>query len=135
MQNRAVIKFLDEIYKLNLSEKIMKRKERMELLSKFARGNLSNLVDFNHYEIEDFEGKKQKQSCWSFKDSDNLNPDDICIISELSTSASGLKIKIQDRTASIKELNEMDKNPELDDEISDVTITDVINDITSTAKS
>ena len=46
--NSNVDKFLKEIEKIKLSEKIMSRKERMECLSILGRGNLSYLVNFNH---------------------------------------------------------------------------------------
>ena len=134
-ENGGVSTFLEAIENIKLSEKVMGRKERMERLSLFGRGNLADLVDFNHYEIEDLEGGIHKQSCWLLKDSEDIPNENLYIISELSTSASGLKIKIQDRTTAIRELNDMDKSPDLDDEQSDVTITDVINDITGAAQS
>ncbi len=88
--------------------KIMERAEALERLSMYSRGSMSELVEFSTHEIgEDKDGYSIKQSAWRFKDSAENDPEKMACITELTAGRDGLKIKIQNPVAALKELSEL----------------------------
>lgn len=107
LSNLDVIAFLNHAKGERLNSAIMGRDEAMEKLTVLARGNLSDIVEFSTVETEGEEGEKIRQAVWSIPDIDNLPKDKLAIINELTAGKEGLKIKVHDSKAAIKQLSDM----------------------------
>ncbi|MHA3345343.1 DUF1659 domain-containing protein [Yersinia pseudotuberculosis] len=82
--------------------------EAMERLTLMGRTTIHDIATFGNYQIgEDEEGQPVFQASWKFKDSKNIKPEHLAAVAELSTGKDGLKIKLHDPKAAIKQLAEM----------------------------
>ena len=91
-----------------VSEWIMSREEALERLTIIGRANLGDFVDFGEYKVgEDDDGKPVIQATWKLKAQDDIDPDLMAAVSELTAGREGLKIKLHPALAAIKQLQEM----------------------------
>jgi len=100
--------FLKSVQYEAINEAIMTRTEALERLSKMGRTSLSDIADFRNCLIgEDEEGAPVYQASWSFRDSALQDPEAMAAVAELTTGKDGIKLKMHDPKAAIKQLGEM----------------------------
>lgn len=106
--NSNVQAFLKSVQYQAINEAIMTRTEALERLSKMGRTSLSDIADFRNCLIgEDEEGAPVYQASWSFRDSALQDPEAMAAVAELTTGKDGIKLKMHDPKAAIKQLGEM----------------------------
>ncbi|AXY33451.1 terminase small subunit [Yersinia pseudotuberculosis] len=106
--NLKVQAFLQSVQYETVNEAIMTYTEAMERLTLMGRTTIHDIATFGNYQIgEDEEGQPVFQASWKFKDSKNIKPEHLAAVAELSTGKDGLKIKLHDPKAAIKQLAEM----------------------------
>jgi len=103
-----VVAFINSVRNNIIKSSIMTRKEALERLTTFARGDMSKLVKFRTVETEDAEGDIVKQAVWDILDSEKQSKDQLSTISEVTASKDGIKIKQHDPKAAIKQLADME---------------------------
>lgn len=100
--------FLKSVQYEAINEAIMTRAEALERLSKMGRTSLTDIAEFRNGQIgEDEEGKPVYQASWSFRDSALQDHEAMAAIAELTTGKDGIKLKMHDPKAAIKQLGEM----------------------------
>ncbi|MCW9549675.1 terminase small subunit [Klebsiella oxytoca] len=100
--------FLKSVQYEAVSDAIMTRIEALERLTVIARTSISDLATFGtHLVGEDDDGRPIEQTVWRFKNSDEMTPEQMAAISELTAGKDGLKIKLHDAKAAIKQMAEM----------------------------
>ncbi|MBU9819933.1 terminase small subunit [Rahnella sp. BCC 1045] len=108
LTNVNVQAFLKCIQYEAVNEAIMTYEEAMERLSVMGRTSIADLATFGTQVVgEDDDGNPVTQSVWSFKNANELKPEQMAAISELTAGKDGLKIKLHDPKAAIKQLAEM----------------------------
>lgn len=108
LTNPNVKAFLDEMNEEAISDAVMTRQEALERLSTMGRTSLSDLAEFGEYIVgTDEDGKPIVQATWKFKDSALQNPNAMSAITELVAGKDGIKIKMHDPKAAIKQLADM----------------------------
>ncbi|MEQ1964640.1 terminase small subunit [Xenorhabdus khoisanae] len=108
LTNPNVKTFLDAMNQEAVSDAVMSRQEALERLSVMGRVSIHDIADFRNGQIgEDDEGKPVFQATWQFKDSALQNPAALSAISELTTGKDGIKLKLHDPKAAIKQLSEL----------------------------
>ncbi|MBO1550261.1 terminase small subunit [Yersinia pseudotuberculosis] len=106
--NLKVQAFIQSVQHETVNEAIMTYTEAMERLTLMGRTTIHDIATFGNYQIgEDEEGQPVFQASWKFKDSKNIKPEHLAAVAELSTGKDGLKIKLHDPKAAIKQLAEM----------------------------
>ncbi|CNJ06124.1 phage terminase small subunit [Yersinia pseudotuberculosis] len=106
--NLKVQAFLQSVQYETVNEAIMTYEEAMERLTLMGRTTIHDIATFGNYQIgEDEDGQPVFQASWKFKDSKNIKPEHLAAVAELSTGKDGLKIKLHDPKAAIKQLAEM----------------------------
>lgn len=106
--NCDVQAFLKSVQGEIVDEAIMGREEALKRLTSLGRMSLYDIAEFRNGVIgEDEDGQPVIQASWSFKDSALLTPEALAAISELTAGPQGLKIKMHDPKAAIKQLAEM----------------------------
>lgn len=106
--NSNVQAFLGSVQYQAINEAIMTRTEALERLSKMGRTSLSDIAEFRNGVIgEDEDGHPVLQASWSFKDSALQDPEAMAAVAELTTGKDGIKLKMHDPKAAIKQLGEM----------------------------
>ncbi|WP_404273380.1 terminase small subunit [Yersinia similis] len=106
--NSNVQAFLQSVQHETVNEAIMTYTEAMERLTLMGRTTIHDIATFGNYQIgEDEDGQPVFQASWKFKDSKNIKPEHLTAVAELSTGKDGLKIKLHDPKAAIKQLAEM----------------------------
>jgi len=106
--NCDVEAFLRSVQHEVVSEAIMTRTEALERLSKMGRTSLTDIAEFRNCQIgEDDEGQPVFQASWSFKDSALQDKEAMAAVAELTTGKDGIKLKMHDPKAAIKQLGEM----------------------------
>ncbi|EPF4546974.1 terminase small subunit [Klebsiella aerogenes] len=106
--NINVQAFLKSVQEEVIDEAIMGREEALKRLTSIGRGSIFNLAEFRNGIIgEDENGDPILQASWSFKDSAMLTPEAMASIAELTAGPQGLKIKLHDPKAAIKQLADM----------------------------
>lgn len=106
--NCDVVAFLRSVQGEVVDDAIMSREEALKRLTALGRTSLYDLADFrNCMTGEDEEGNPVMQATWSFKDSALLTPEAMAAIAELTAGPQGLKIKLHDPKAAIKQLAEL----------------------------
>ena len=106
--NSNVQAFLQSVQHETVNEAIMTYTEALERLTLMGRTTIHDIATFGNYQIgEDEEGQPVFQASWKFKDSKNIKPEHLAAVAELSTGKDGLKIKLHDPKAAIKQLAEM----------------------------
>ena len=87
---------------------VMTQNQALEILTQIGQVSLNDLIEWGEYEVcKDGDGNPVMQACWKLKDSAKLEPQLLAAIQELSAGKDGLKIKLHDRKAAIKQLAEM----------------------------
>ncbi|HCU0048663.1 TPA: terminase small subunit [Proteus mirabilis] len=100
--------FLDAMNEVAISNAIMSREEALERLSSIGRSSVSEMVEFSEHKMgTDDDGNPVIQSVWRFKDSALQDPKALAAISELTASKDGIKLKLHDPKAAIKQLADM----------------------------
>ncbi len=108
LTNHNVQAFLQSVQYETVNEAIMTYTEAMERLTLMGRTTIHDIATFGNYQIgEDEDGQPVFQASWKFKDSKNIKPEHLAAVAELSTGKDGLKIKLHDPKAAIKQLAEM----------------------------
>ncbi|MGE4996265.1 terminase small subunit [Yersinia enterocolitica] len=106
--NIDVEAFLKSVQHETVNEAIMTFEEAMERLSVMGRTSIADLATFGTHVVgKDDDGNPIIQSVWSFKNASELKPEQMAAISELTAGKDGLKIKLHDPKAAIKQLAEM----------------------------
>ncbi|XYQ53315.1 terminase small subunit [Pectobacterium carotovorum] len=106
--NVNVQAFLKSVHHDTVSDAIMTYEEAMERLTAMGRTSIADLATFGTHVVgEDDDGNPISQSVWSFKNASELKPEQMAAISELTAGKDGLKIKLHDPKAAIKQLAEM----------------------------
>ncbi|MDE9537194.1 terminase small subunit [Xenorhabdus bovienii] len=91
-----------------VSDAVMSRQEALERLSTMGRVSLHDIAEFRNSQIgEDDEGQPVFQATWQFKDSALQNPAALSAISELTTGKDGIKLKLHDPKAAIRQLADL----------------------------
>jgi len=95
-----------------LMEGVLTRAEAMKRLTDMVRTDMSDLVSFipkTVRRMNDATGELEEVevSTWEFHDSAKLTPEALASISEIASSKEGVKLKIHDAKAAIKQLSEM----------------------------
>ncbi len=107
--NCDVQAFLQSVQQDAVSDAIMTREEALKRLTSLGRSSLFDLANFRNGVIgEDENGEPVLQASWSFKDSALLSPEKMAAIAELTAGPQGIKIKLHDPKASIKQIAEME---------------------------
>ncbi|MMZ51901.1 Terminase small subunit [compost metagenome] len=108
VRNSKVQAFLKSVQYEAINEAIMTRTEALERLSKMGRTSLTDIAEFRNCLIgEDEDGHPVHQASWSFKDSALQDPEAMAAVAELTTGKDGIKLKMHDPKAAIKQLGEM----------------------------
>lgn len=106
--NHNVKAFFAAVQHEAISDAIMTYEEAMERLTVMGRTSIADLARFGtHIVGEDEDGNPIEQAVWSFKNSTELKPEQMAAISELTAGKDGLKIKLHDPKAAIKQLAEI----------------------------
>lgn len=100
--------FLKSVKHSRIKAAILTREEALVRLSNIARTSINQLANFETFEITDSFGNLKKQSTWHFKDSDEIPPEALDAILELSAGNQGLKLKLHDQKQAIKQIGEME---------------------------
>lgn len=106
--NCDVEAFLRSVQQEVVNDAIMTRTEALERLSKMGRTSLMDIAEFRNRQIgEDEDGQPLFQASWSFRDSALQDPGAMNAVAELTTGKDGIKLKIHDPKAAIKQIGEM----------------------------
>lgn len=108
LRNLKVKSFLESMNEAAVSDAIMTRQEALERLSAIGRASVSEMVEFSEHNMgKDDDGNPVIQAVWRFKDSALQNPQALAAISELTAGKDGIKLKLHDPKAAIKQVAEM----------------------------
>lgn len=106
--NLGVQAFLKCVQGDVVNDAIMTYEEAMIRLSAMGRTSIADLATFGTHVVgKDDDGNPISQAVWSFKNASELKPEQMAAISELTAGKDGLKIKLHDPKAAIKQLAEM----------------------------
>lgn len=106
--NCDVLAFIKSVQGEIVDEAIMTREEALRRLSNIGRTSIADIADFSNSIVgEDEDGEPVYQAVWSFKNSSLQDPDSMSAISELTVGKDGIKLKMHDPKAAIKQLSEM----------------------------
>lgn len=106
--NCDVQAFIKSVQGEIIDEAIMTRDEALKRLSKMGRASIADIAEFSNSIVgEDEEGNPVYQAVWSFKDSSLQDPDAMSAVSELISGKDGIKLKMHDPKAAIKQLAEL----------------------------
>lgn len=106
--NCDVQAFIKSVQGEIIDEAIMTRDEALKRLSKMGRASIADIAEFSNSIVgEDEEGNPVYQAVWSFKDSSLQDPDAMSAVSELISGKDGIKLKMHDTKAAIKQLAEL----------------------------
>ncbi|OBU09206.1 hypothetical protein AYY16_02880 [Morganella psychrotolerans] len=73
-----------------------------------GRASVSEMVEFSEHDMgKDDDGNQVIQAVWRFKDSALQNPQALSAISELTAGKDGIKLKLHDPKAAIKQIVDM----------------------------
>ncbi len=100
--------FLDSMNEAAISSAIMTREEALARLSLIGRASVSEMVEFSEHNMGvDDNGNPVIQAVWRFKDSARQDPKSLAAISELTAGKDGIKLKLHDPKAAIKQVVDM----------------------------
>ncbi|WP_071608948.1 terminase small subunit [Entomohabitans teleogrylli] len=106
--NCDVLAFIKSVQGEIVDEAIMTREEALKRLSKMGRTSITDIAEFSNSIVgEDEDGQPVFQAVWSFRNSSLQDPDAMSAIAELTTGKDGIKLKMHDPKAAIKQLAEM----------------------------
>lgn len=108
LANGKIAVRLKELNSKAVTDAVMTRQEALERLSRFARTDLAELVEFGAHELgEDDSGQPVIQSTWRIKDSVLQDPEKLAAIAELTAGRDGIKIKTHSPLHAIQQLAKM----------------------------
>ena len=107
LDNPKIAARLAELNEDAVTEAVMTRQEALERLSRFARTDLTDLVEFGTHELGEVDGEPVIQSTWKIRDSVLQDPEKLSAISELTASKDGVKIKTHSPLQAIQQLAKM----------------------------
>lgn len=107
MADSKVSARVDQLRQAAESAAVMTRQEALERLSRFARADLADLVEFGTHELGEVDGEPVIQSTWRIKDSVLQDPAALSAIAELNASKDGIKIKTHSPLQAIQQLAKM----------------------------
>lgn len=109
LTNPNVVAFIESFNSQIVSQAIMGREEMLERLTLMARSNVTDLVEINNnVVVDDPEQGKIMQSFWSLKDKENMPEGALSSIHELTSGKEGLKIKVHDQKAAMKQIADLE---------------------------
>jgi phage terminase small subunit len=90
----------------------MSRDEMMKELTLVARTNSNDLIEWGYRGVEVIDKETGKaevvpQSYWTLRPSDEINPEHMSAIEEVSVGKEGLKFKRTSKLAAMKQLSEL----------------------------
>lgn len=108
LSNSKVRAFYEMMMEAAANDAIMTKHEAMEILTRSARVRITDICDFALQTVgEDEEGNEIKQTVWTMKNSDEIDPDILEAIKSVTFTKTGPKIELYDRNGSIKILSDM----------------------------
>lgn len=112
LSNLKVKAFIDSMANHIVNPAIMSRDEMMEELSLVARTNSNDLIEWGYRDVKKLNkdtGKEEivQQSYWTLKSADEINPDHMAAIEEVTVGKEGLKFKRTSKLSAMKQLAEL----------------------------
>ncbi|WP_319172830.1 terminase small subunit [Pseudomonas aeruginosa] len=107
IDNPKIAARMAELNASAVTDAVMTRQEALERLSRFARTDLADLVEFGSYEIGEQDGQPVIQAAWKIKDSALQDPQKMAAISELAATKDGIRIKTHSPLQAIQQLAKM----------------------------
>jgi phage terminase small subunit len=108
MNNPNVQAFLKSFDAYFIAPSVMTRQEMLERLTGVARTSITDVVDINNQVMVEIDGEQVLQSYWSLKDPDQIKGAGASAISELTASKEGIKIKLHDSKAAMKQIADLE---------------------------
>lgn len=110
--NPDVVAFINSMANHIVNPAIMSRDEMMEELSLVARTNSNDLIEWGYRGVKKLNkdtGEEEivQQSYWTLKSSDEINPDHMAAIEEVTVGKEGLKFKRTSKLSAMKQLAEL----------------------------
>lgn len=110
--NVKVKAFIDSMANHIVNPFIMSRDEMMQELTLVARTNSNDLIEWGYRDVETINKETGKaevvpQAYWTLKTSDEIKPEHMSAIEEVSTGKDGLKFKRTSKLAAMKQLAEL----------------------------
>ncbi|PHR55989.1 MAG: hypothetical protein COA43_14830 [Robiginitomaculum sp.] len=106
--NPNVKLFIDSMNEEAVSNAVMSRQEMMEELTLIARTNSNDLIEWGYRDVrvvnDDGEEEVQKQSFWTLRSNEDINPEHMNAIEEVSVGKEGLKFKRTSKLSAMKQL-------------------------------
>lgn len=100
--------FRDSLIATAANSAIMTREEMLERLTAMARTDMADVVDIsNRVIVEGADGENVEQSFWALKNVEDMKEGSSASISELTATKDGLKIKLHDQKAAMKQLADL----------------------------
>jgi phage terminase small subunit len=107
--NPNIVAFIESFNAHLIAPSIMTRVEMLERLTGYARTEITDLVDIHENVIVDLpDGGQVKQSTWSLKEASEMGGAGVAAISEITASKDGIKFKIHDQKASMKQIADLE---------------------------
>lgn len=112
LSNIKVKAFIDSMANHIVNPAIMSRDEMMEELSLVARTNSNDLIEWGFRDVKKLNkdtGEEEivQQSYWTLKSSDEINPEHMAAIEEVTVGKEGLKFKRTSKLSAMKQLAEL----------------------------
>lgn len=108
LSNAKVALRISELRERSQTAAVMSRQEALERLTRIGRASLSDLIDWRTVELgKDEDGNLIRQTAWALKDSVAQDPSSLALISELSATKDGIKIKTHSQLQAIQQLAKM----------------------------
>ena len=110
--NPNVRAFIDSMASHIVNPAIMSRDEMMKELSLVARTNSSDLIEWGYRDVKKINkdtGEEEivQQSYWTLKSSDEIKPEHMAAIEEVTVGKEGLKFKRTSKLSAMKQLAEL----------------------------
>ena len=110
--NPDVVAFIDSMANHIVNPAIMSRDEMMEELSLVARTNSNDLIEWGYRDVKKLNkdtGEEEivQQSYWTLKSADEINPEHMAAIEEVTVGKEGLKFKRTSKLSAMKQLAEL----------------------------
>ena len=108
-RNRKVQAFLKSIRSADFDNRIMKREEALQILTRQARGNIGDVIEFKSMYIGMCPdgGGPLWTTKWGLKHADDLDPELLANITEISEGKEGTKVKKYSQRDAIKDMSTM----------------------------
>jgi phage terminase small subunit len=112
LSNAKVKAFIKSMSDHIVNPAIMSRDEMLKELTLIARTNSNDLIDWGYRDVESIDKSTGetvivKQSYWTLRSSEEINPDHMSAIEEVSAGKYGLKFKRTSKLAAMKQLSEL----------------------------